>query len=142
MERTGDDAYADDVAMESAYHLLDARSWEPARTLLHLAIRKFGDSERMGEMHFSAGVASFFLEQKDWARFHWCWVMKNIPDDCNYMRCYMAATAEAMPYANPELGGYKGGKGMISHALADKARDAAMKDYEKLLPEWKAGAGR
>ena len=90
----------------------------------------------MGELHFYAGVACFFLKQKDWANFHWGWVMKNLANDHHYMRCYLAATADAMPYPNPELGGYRSSSRMISHQLADAARDKAMQDYERLKDEY------
>ena len=33
---------------------------------------------------------------------------------------------------NPELNGFRGKGGIISHALADRARDKAMEDYEAL----------
>ncbi len=96
------------------------------------AITAYPKSARMGELHFYAGVAAFHEGANDWANFHWCWVIVNIPEDHHYMRCYLAATADALIYPNPELGGYTSGTRMISHALADRARDAAMKDYKRL----------
>ena len=127
---------AADVAAEEGHRLLARKDYAGAYALLSRAAKAYPDTARMGELHFYAGVAAWFQEKKDWANFHWCWVMRNISDDYHYMRCYMAATADAMIYANPELGGYRSKSGRISHRLADAARDRAMLDYEKLLPDW------
>ncbi len=124
---------ADDVAMEQAHALLANKEYAQARKLLDGAIKASPRADRMGEMHFYCGVACFMLEQRDWANFHWCWVMSNIPSDLHYMRCFMAATADAMPYPNLELGGYRGKSNSISLALADAARVKAMEDFKKLM---------
>lgn len=129
-------ACKDDVVVEGA-HLFLARGWdERARHSLITMIKARPTSHRLGEMHFYAGVAAFRLGEREWANFHWCWVLENLPDDRHYMRVYLAATADAMPYPNPELGGYKGDVKMISHAAANKARAAAMADYERLKDEF------
>jgi tetratricopeptide (TPR) repeat protein len=129
-------ALRENVAMELGYRLLAQKRYRPAYRVLTTAARAFPAAKRLGELHFYAGVAAFHLEQRDWAAFHWCWVMKHIPDDHLYMRCYLAATADAMPYPNPELGGYRGKSRMISHALADRARDEAVAVFETLEPKW------
>ena len=63
--------------------------------------------------------------------------MANLEDDYNYMRCYLAASSDAIPWANPDLGGHRSSSGMVSHALADAARDKAMTDYKRLAGEFK-----
>lgn len=131
-----DKDYEAEVCMEEAHHLLSKKNYKECKELLVKTIKKFPLSKRLGEMHFYAGVSCFFLKESDWANFHWCWVMVNIPDDYYYMRCYLASTHEAMPYQNPELGGAKGKTIMISHAKADAARDRAMNDYKKLNDEF------
>jgi len=136
-QNVGDDSpLASDVTMELAHLRLADQDYAGAREALVAAIKRWPDSPRMGEMHFYAGVAAFFLDERAWANFHWCWVMENIPGDYNYMRCYLAATSDAMPYPNPELGGHRGESNMISHQLADAARKRALADYRGLREEW------
>ena len=126
---------ADDVAMERACQMLADKKYAELRKHLEAAVVAWPTSRRLGEMRFALGQACFFLNDGAWANYHWCWVMKNLPDDHLYMRCYMAASREAIPYPNPELGGFRSGNGMVSHALADRARDKAMQDYERLQKE-------
>jgi hypothetical protein len=54
-----------------------------------------------------AGVGAWFLKDYDWASYHWCWVVDNIPDDRLNRRCYIAAAYKGMPYPNPELDGFE-----------------------------------
>jgi tetratricopeptide (TPR) repeat protein len=123
---------APDVAMESAYAFLAEKKYDDARKLLAGAIEKFPDSTRLSEFHFSAGVANFFLKEKEWAYYHWCWVVENLPDDRLARRCFTAAAHEAMPYENPELGGYaadlRGGNIELINAEYKKAKAV----YEKV----------
>lgn len=95
-----------DVAMEKAYLLLAEQKYEDARKVLTDAIARYPDSKRTSEFHFSAGVVNFFLKEKEQAYYHWCWVVENLPDDRLARRCFTAAAHEAMPYENPELGGF------------------------------------
>jgi len=132
-------AFPADVAVETAHAMLASRAWADAGGELKAAIRAWPTSPRLGEMYFYAGVAAFRAGARDWANFFWCWVMENIPEDYNYMRCYLAATADAMIYPNPELGGYRGKSRMISHRLADAARANAMKDYVRIKALFDAG---
>lgn len=127
-----------DVAMERAYRLLAAKDYAEAQSVLRAALRAPETGPRTAEMHFYCGVACWFLGQRDWAKFHWCWVQDNLPDDRMYMRCRVASAAEGMPYANPELGGFKS-RGMIGtqHIVNEVAR--SMDVYESLKPKWAKG---
>jgi hypothetical protein len=127
----------EEPAVEQAHRLLAAKAYAKAYKTLVTAAREHPKATRLGEIHFYAGVAAFHLKQRPWANFHWCYVMKELPDDALYMRCYLAATVDAMPYANPELDGYRGKSRMISHQLADRARDEAMEEFAQLAPAWK-----
>ncbi|MGE0432069.1 MAG: hypothetical protein AB7K09_06905 [Planctomycetota bacterium] len=123
---------ADEVAMERAYHLQADGKHKELREHLEAAVKAYPASKRLGEMHFTLGVACLLLDDAAWANYHFCWVMENLPADRLYMRCYLAASREAIPYPNPELGGFRSRNGMVSHALADRARDRAMQDYARL----------
>lgn len=121
-----------DVAMEKAYLLLAEKKYEDARKVLTDAIEKYPDTKRTSEFHFSAGVASYFLKEKDQAYYHWCWVVENLPDDRLARRCFTAAAHEAMPYENPELGGFsakvQGGSINLINAEYQRAKGV----YEKV----------
>src|SRR5262249_46280127 len=112
--------------------LLADKKYEDVRTALDKHIKANPESKRMGEMHFYAGVACFFLKELDWAYYHWCWVVENIPDDHMQRRCYIAAAHKGMPYPNPELGGFqsnqRGGNIQVIQAAYSNARKA----YERL----------
>lgn len=125
-----------DVAMETAYALLGEKKYEDARKVLLKAIERYPESTRRSEFHFSAGVASFFLKEKERAYYHWCWVVENLPDDRLARRCFTAAAHEAMPYENPELGGYAatnlpGGSIQLINAQYTKAKAV----YERVKKE-------
>lgn len=128
----------DEIAMETAYRLLAAQAYDEIPDLLESAIEEYPESRRLGEMHFYAGVAFFHRDEREWAHYHWCWVLENLRDDHMAMRCYLAATAEAMPYPNPELRGYRAEASMISHKLADECRARAFADYERLRKDLEA----
>lgn len=134
LEDIGGEAWTDQILVELAHADLAAERFAEARDLLTTALLDHPDSPRLGEMHYYAGVAAFRSGEKDWANLHWWWVLENLPDDNQYMRCYLATAADAMPYPNPELGGYRSSARMISHALADECRATAREDYERLLP--------
>src|SRR5262249_7953610 len=51
-----------DIATERAYRLLADKKYEDVRTALDKHIKANPESKRMGEMHFYAGVACFFLK--------------------------------------------------------------------------------
>ncbi|MFT3881653.1 MAG: hypothetical protein QM703_18565 [Gemmatales bacterium] len=95
-----------DLAAERGYQLKAAKQYEAMRKLMETAIKQYPQSKRMSELRFSAGVACYFLEEKPWAYYHWCWVVENLPDDHLARRCFLAAAHEGMPYKNPELDGY------------------------------------
>jgi len=124
-----------DIAMETAYDFLHQKDYQRAKHVLDIAIHQNSQSKRIGEMHYWAGVACFRLNQKNWANFHWCWVIKNIPDDYNYMRCYIAALNDKMIYPNSDLGTRPRGGTMFGFGR-DKLIDPAMKEYEKLKDQY------
>jgi len=129
----------DQVAAERGLRLVEQRKWEDARALLEKAVREHPESARRAEMRFALGVACWFLYDRDWAKFHWMWVVEKMPDDRLYMRCKVAAAAEIMPYPNPELDNYAA-RGMIGteHIVREVARSRAI--YLRLLPEWEKGS--
>jgi tetratricopeptide (TPR) repeat protein len=129
------EGHDDDVAAERGLRLVAEREWADARALLEKAVRAHPGSARQAEMRFALGVSCWFLEDRDWAKFHWMWVVETLPDDRLYMRCKVAAAAEIMPYANPELDGFAA-KGMIGteHIVREVARSRAI--YERLMPQW------
>ena len=51
------------------------------------------------------------------------------------MRCYVAVLADAMPYPNPELGGYRSESRMVSHKLTEECRMRALEDYRRIQAE-------
>ena len=121
-----------EVTLEHGYRLIAGKKYAEARALLEPAVSKHRESPRLAEFRFYAGVACWFLGEKDRANAHWCWVVENLPDDRMARRCYTAAAAEGMPYENPELGGYamEGPYGSIPVIKA--AYEKALKDYRKL----------
>lgn len=131
-------AWAADVAMERGHRLLARKEYQQARELLEPLARAATASSRLAEIHFHAGVACWFLEDRDWAKFHWCWIVENVPEDRFYMRAYVAAAAEIMPYPNPELGNYRA-RGMIGteHIVQEVRRSKEI--YKRLLPLFEKG---
>ncbi len=132
---------ADNIAMEKAYRLLDEEKHEEARSLLVDTIQNHPDSERMGELQFYAGVANFFLDNRKWANYHWVWVMENIPRDFNYMKCYLTATVEAMPWGNPELDGYEGDTDRVNRKMVNRALKKSKQDYRDMKEKWPPETG-
>jgi tetratricopeptide (TPR) repeat protein len=128
----------DQVAAEKGLRLAAERKWTDARAVLEEALRAHPESARRAEMRFSLGVSCWFLEDREWAKFHWMWVVENLPDDRLYMRCKVAAAAEIMPYPNPELDGYAA-KGMIGteHIVRELEKSRAV--YRRLQPVWEKG---
>lgn len=125
----------DDCAMERAHRLLADKEHAKARDLLDAAILGYPDSNRMGELRFYAGVANFLLTKRNWAHYHWWWVLENLPEDHHVLRCSVALTAEANCFANPELAGFAGTKEMtISEGVNQRA--AARTDYEELKDKY------
>jgi hypothetical protein len=129
---------ADEVAAERGLRLVAERKWADARAALEKAVRAHPGSARRAEMRFALGVACWFEGDRDWAKFHWMWVVENLPDDRLYMRCKVAAAAEIMPYENPELDNFAA-RGNIGteHIVREVARSRAV--YERLLPAWEKG---
>ena len=115
-----------DLAMERGYRCNAEGKYAQLRALMEKTLKAHPDTKRRSELHFYAGVACFFLKDKDWASYHWCWVNENLPDDRMARRCFIAAAHEGMPYANPELGGYRsrhpGGNIDVINAAYENAR--------------------
>ena len=122
-----DPKLAGDVAAESAFDLLAQKKYAEVKSSLESAIKRHPDSKRLSEMRFYAGVACFFLKDKERAYYHWCWVVENLPDDRLARRSYIAAAHEGMPYKNPELGGFEarlpGGNIQVIQAAYDRAKE-------------------
>lgn len=106
-----------DIAMEQGYRLLAEKQYESALEKLTTAIDQYPESKRMGELHFYAGVANFFLEDKPSAYYHWCWIVENIPEDHLSRRAYIAAAHEDFPYPNFELGGFRTSNSIGTHSI-------------------------
>lgn len=117
--------------MERGYALLHAERYEDARALLEAALDAHPAADNIGELHFYAGLAHYFLKQTDWANYHWCWIMRNVPADRHYMRAYVAIDTAGGKwiYPNEELK-YKGKGGATFGTGVCLA--AAMKDYETI----------
>ena len=94
---------ADDVAMERGHRLLADRKDAEALALLDATIRAHPSSNRLGELRFYAGAANWRLDRKDWANYHWWWVLENLPDDHHVIRCSVALTAPANCFARSSL---------------------------------------
>jgi len=129
---------ADQVAAERGLRLVAERKWEEARALLEKALRAHPESTRAAEMRFALGVACWFDGDRDWAKFHWMWVVENLPGDRLSMRCRVAAAAEIMPYENPELDNHAA-RGNIGteHIVREVSKSRAI--YLRLLPAWEKG---
>jgi tetratricopeptide (TPR) repeat protein len=127
---------ADDVAMERAYRLLDSKKDAEALKLLDAAIRAHPASNRLGELHFYAGAANFRLDRRDWANFHWWWVLDNLPVDHHVIRCSVALTAPANCFANPELDGFAGRSDQMEISEAVAHRQGAKADYDALKDKY------
>ena len=122
-----------DLLVETTYGLVHQRKYAEARNALRAEIHAHDDAPRAAELHFNLGLANWFLDQKDWARFHWMWIWHKRRDDRLAMRGKIAAAAEVMPYANPELGGYKA-RGNIGTQDIETEHRASCAVYGRLLP--------
>jgi tetratricopeptide (TPR) repeat protein len=125
----------DDASAERGYALLARKKYADAREALETAIKEHSTSKRMAELRFSAGVACWFLDDKARAHFQWVWVVRNLPEDRLARRCYVAASAEGMPYENPELDGYAIEGSTCSIEMIKAAYRKAERDYERLKGE-------
>ena len=124
--------FAADVAMEQAYQMLDKENYEELKQHLEQSIEKFPKSSRMGELRYYAGVASFFLDDKPNAYFHWCWIVENIPDDHLSRRAYVSAAHKNFPYPNSELGGIRSSNS-VNNEMIQAAYDEAKKHYDERM---------
>jgi len=127
-----------DADVERGYRLLSKKEYQRARALLQPLTTRAAKSTRLAEAHFSAGRACWFLGDLDWAKFHWGWIVENMPEDRLYMRARIAAAAEGMPYPNLELGDYKPNTGNIGTHNIVSAVNAALAVYREILPLYKA----
>jgi len=138
LRQLDDDALSIHADVERGYRLLAQERYAEARQLLQPLARRATASPRLAEAHFSAGVACWFDGDRDWAKLHWVWIVENLPEDRLAPRARIAAAAEGMPYANPELGGYRGPVGNIGTEHIVRAVDAATGVYRELLPHFEA----
>ena len=117
-----------DLAAERSHQLKAEKKYQAMRQLMEAAIKQHPQSKRMSELRFQAGVACYFLNDKPWAYYHWCWVAENLPDDHLARRCYLAAAHEGMPYKNPELDNYaaplRGGRTDVIEGAYQQAKEA------------------
>lgn len=125
--------------LERGRRLLTAGKTKPARALLQDVSRRAAGRPRHAEAHFYAGVACWFDDDRSWAKLHWCWVNENLHTDRLARRAYIAAAAEAMPYANAELGGFKADVGSIGTGDIVRGYRSALRVHKKLLPAYDAG---
>lgn len=128
-----------DVAAERGYRLVARDEFAAARELLQPLTKEARQSSRLAELHFTCGVACWFSRQRDWAKFHWCWITEHLPDDRLHRRAYISAAAEAMPYPNYELRNYKADVGNIGTHSIVRGFDRAMSVYAQLKPAYDAG---
>lgn len=135
-----------DAEVEAGYRLIAKQDFAAARELLQaralVETRRARPSPRLAELHFYAGVACWLGGDRDWGKFHFCWVQENLPDDRLARRAYIAAAAEVMPYVNPELGGFKADRRGIGTGTIVQGYQAALRAYRGLLPRFEAGALR
>ncbi|MDB4778024.1 hypothetical protein OAG68_01045 [bacterium] len=121
-----------DIAMEVAYRMLEDGNYKELSNHLTNAIERFPKSSRLGELRYYAGVASFFLEDKPTAYFHWCWIAENIPDDRLARRAYISAAHESFPYPNFELAGFRSKNSVGNHSI-QAAYDKAKTHYDRQM---------
>ena len=92
-----------ELAVERGHASIAMARYDEARCELETAIQRFPTSPRLGELHYYAGIACYFAGATEWAKYHWCWVCENIPEDRLFQRCRFTATFERNPYPNPEI---------------------------------------
>ncbi len=129
--------------VEAGYRWIAQRRFAEARALLQrrAAVETATPTEgnRLAELHFYAGVACWFDGDRDWAKFHWCWVAENLPDDRLCRRAYIAAAAEVLPYANPELDGFKIEARGCGTGTIVRGYQSALTCYVGLFPKFAVG---
>ena len=118
-----------DTAAERGRRALIEDRNDEALTILEAAIRSEPAHPRHDELRCYAGKACFRLGRLDRAKFHWMWVVENLPESPLYMRCKIAAAADAMPYPNSLLDGYKAKVGMIGPHSIVSAVNTARRGY-------------
>ena len=126
---------AADLDAESMYSLVHESKHKDALALGRRVIHAHGDSPRASDLHFALGVASWFVGQRDWARFHWMWIWHERRQSRLAMRAKIAGVHETMPYANPELGGSEY-KGNIGPHHIEQAHQTSCLLYKKLRPRY------
>ncbi|MCR9247676.1 MAG: hypothetical protein NXI31_21835 [bacterium] len=136
------EAAAVDLELERGRRMLAEKNYTAARDLLQPLTQHAAGHPRLAEVHFYAGVACWFDDDRDWAKLHWCWVVENLPEDRLQRRAYIAAAAEAMPYANPELGGYEAPVGNIGTSHITRGYQRALRVHRRLLPAFEHGDWR
>ncbi|MBL8754950.1 MAG: hypothetical protein JNK15_16720 [Planctomycetes bacterium] len=128
-----------DLAIERGLRALATRQFARARIVLESAIAGAANSPRLAELHYEAGRACWFADDRDWAKAHWCWVLDQRPDDRMAMRARLAAGAEAFPYPNSELGGFEPRTGPVGPDALDGGVKKAFRSYERLRERLQAG---
>lgn len=123
------------AAMERAHDLIKRRKFDDAIAILEPAIEANPESTVIAELHYWAGVASYDAGKKDWANYHWWWVIENRAEDRHYIAAWMSASIASFPFPHPHLTRQERTGGAITHDSADRARRAARKDYERILKE-------
>lgn len=141
IEKRGEAAamYRFEIAAERGYRLIAQDKFAEARALLQPLTKEALQSCRLAEMQFTCGVACWFEGRRDWAKFHWCWIVDHLPEDRLHRRAYIAAAAEVMPYPNYELRNYKADVGNIGTHSIVRGVEQAMKVYAELKPAYEVG---
>ena len=132
-QAAGVDDLVADVLAERAYLLVARKQYDEARRLLRTEVHAHAGSARAADLHFALGVANWFLGDRDWARFHWMWIVHERPDDRLAMRAKIAGVAEIMPYPNPELGGFEA-QGQIGPQHIEEEHRASCALYAQRRP--------
>src|SRR5262245_40777149 len=133
-------ALATDLAIERGLRLLAERRFATARVELESAIAGAGDSPRLAELHYEAGRACWFADDRDWAKAHWCWILDQRPDDRMAMRARLAAGAEVFPYPNSELDNFTPKTGPVGPDALDGGVRASQRIYQRLRERLVANA--
>lgn len=130
-----------DCDLELGYALIAEKKYAEARRLLQPTTKAADQvrSRRLAEAHVAAGIACFLGGDRDWAKFHWLFVVENLPEDRHYQRAYICAASDAMPYPNFELAGFEAPVGNIGVEHIHAAVRRAKRIYERLLPLYDQG---
>lgn len=125
------------IAMEVGYALLADKKYDEARKVLVEAAKAHPKCGVIGELHYYAGIASWKLDRKEWAHFHWYHIIEKLPEDRHYQRAFISVAINAIPFPFAELPDERRG-GMVTHDSANKARAKAKADYDRLKDEFAA----